>query len=201
LLALYLAAGATVIGRRRAAAAEPGAARTWRWRDAVAVACTIAIGALVALPVVPVARLRDTGIGAVNQTARDQVGWPAYVREVAAAYQGLPEAARAVTALVAGNYGEAGALDKYGAAYGLPQVHSGQNQLYYYGPPPSVALDMLFVGLDPGDTLPGFAACVPLGTLDDQVGLDNEEQGRQIVFCRDRVEPWSALWPEFQHYD
>jgi hypothetical protein len=42
------------------------------------------------------------------------------------------------TAVIAENYGEAGAIDRYGPADGLPSiVYSGQNQLYLYGPPPA----------------------------------------------------------------
>ncbi len=39
------------------------------------------------------------------------------------AYDALPASERAVAAIVAGNYGEADAVDRYGAALGLPPVY------------------------------------------------------------------------------
>ena len=42
------------------------------------------VSAFIALPLVPVADLGSTPIPGINQAARDTVGWPAYVREVAA---------------------------------------------------------------------------------------------------------------------
>jgi len=37
--------------------------------------------------------------------------------------------------------------------------------------------------------------------LDNRVGIDNDEQGRPVLVCRDLRELWSALWPRFQHFD
>lgn len=194
LLALYLAAGAVLVER----AVE---VHGRRWPHWVAVKLTIVGGSIVALPIIPAAHLQPTGVGAINQTTRDQVGWPAYVGEVGSAYQALPVAERGSVALVAGNYGETGALDKYGHVYGLPKVYSGQNQLYFYGPPPESATSMLFVGHDSdAPQLPGFASCSQVGTLDNKVGLDNEEQGRLIMLCVGRTMPWAQLWPQYQHY-
>ena len=190
LLALYLAAGVVAL--------YPRGLRRVFWL----LASTIVIGAVIALPIVPVSSLGGSHIGDLNQTARDSVGWPAYVREVGQAYQALAPADRAVTGLIAGNYGESGALDRFGGAYGLPKVHSGQNQLYFYGPPPSTDTNALFVGHDVGDPIAhaGFTSCAVVGTLDNNVGVDNEEQGRQILFCQGRTEPWSQIWPTYQHY-
>lgn len=196
LLALYLAAGAVLVERRVSAT---GRIR----RTAVVLAVSVLGAGVIALPLVPVGDLGATGIGALNQATRDQVGWPAYVSEVAKAYQALPEADRGSVAIVTGNYGEAGALDRFGGRYGVPSVYSGQNELYFYGPPPESATAILFVGRDPGPRppLPGFSTCTTVGTLDNRLGVDNEEQGRLIVFCQGRSVPWSKLWPEYQHYD
>jgi hypothetical protein len=194
LLALYLAAGAVLVERTVARHGR-------RWPHWIAVAFTIVGGSIVALPIIPIAHLQATGVGALNQATRDQIGWPAYVREVGVAYQALPASSRGTVALVAGNYGETGALEKFGRAYGLPTAYSGQNQLYFYGPPPESATSMLFVGHDAdGPRLPGFAGCAQVGMLDNNVGLDNEEQGRLIMFCTGRRMPWSRLWKQFQHY-
>jgi hypothetical protein len=46
-----------------------------------------------------------------------------------------------------------------------------------------------------------FETCRVVSTLDNAVGVDNEEQGRPIVFCRGPLRPWHEMWPLFQHYD
>ena len=55
------------------------------------------------------------------------------------------------------------------------------------------------VGMDDLSSL--FDSCTPAGVLDDRLGVDNEEQGRPVMVCRGPRLPWSALWPQLQHYD
>ena len=95
------------------------------------VALNATVSLVLGLPLIPVSALGKTPIPGINQAARDTVGWPTYVNQVRAVYDGLPAADRAQAKLVASNYGEAGALDRYGA--GLPTVFSGQNGLYEQG--------------------------------------------------------------------
>lgn len=193
LLVTYLAAGCTRL--------EPWvAARRGRvgW-VAAALVVSILPGLVIALPVLPV---RDAGpVAAINQGARDSIGWPAYVHEIAAVYATLPESDRSATAVLVDNYGEAGAIAKFGPGDGLPAtVYSGLNQLYLYGPPPDTDTIAVAVGYAPADLAFAFANCAQQGTLDDNVGVDNEEQGVPVLVCRDRKAPWAALWPSLQHY-
>src|SRR5258706_3250860 len=161
-----------------------------------------AVRLVLALPLLPVDVLGDTPIPAINQATRDQIGWPAYTREVAAAYAALPESDRAKPVIVTGNYGEAGALDRYGPDYRLPPpIYSGQNELYEYGPPPEAATVAVAVGLPLPYLQARFGSCAAAGVLDNGVGVDNEEQGRIIAVCRDPVGGWAAAWPRFQHFD
>src|SRR3546814_17285482 len=68
--------------------------------------------------------------------------WPELVAQVAAVHHALPEVERARTAIYANNYGEAGAINRYGPAYGLPTAISGINSYWARGygdvPPPTV---------------------------------------------------------------
>jgi hypothetical protein len=166
-----------------------------------ALAVNVALSAVIALPLLPVRVLARTPIPALNQTARDQIGWPAYVRQVAEVYGRLPAADRARAVVVTGNYGEHGAIARYGRPYGLPAVYSGQNELYHLGPPPDAATVVLLVGIDPDGVGSRFGACTVAARLDNGVGVDNEEQGRPVAVCRDRRGSWRTLWPDFQHYD
>jgi 4-amino-4-deoxy-L-arabinose transferase-like glycosyltransferase len=180
------------------------AGRRWRWALAsTAVGLSVALGVVLALPLVPAGSLRGTPIPQILQPVRDQLGWPTYVRQVADVYDRLPPADRAHAVILAGNYGEYGALTFYGPDHALPSVYSGQNELRRYGPPPASATVVVAVGFDDPDGAlrPSFATCQSAGALDSGLGIDSEEQGRVIWLCREPVAPWSQLWERFQHFD
>jgi hypothetical protein len=189
-----------------------GCAPTERWLSgrrvrqvlvAAGLVVNIALGVVVALPLVPESRLAGTPIGEVNQTARDQIGWQAYVHQVADVYAALPPDERARAVVLTGNYGEAGAVDRYGPRYGLPKVYSGQNELYHLGHPPDSATVVIMVWQGgPQFLAERFESCTDAGRLDNRVGVHNEEQDEaRLYVCRGPRKPWSVLWPRFQHFD
>jgi hypothetical protein len=153
-------------------------------------------GLPVSLPVLPYKTLAATPIPQVNQTIRDQIGWPTYVAQISAAYKSV-SATNAV--ILAANYAEFGAIDKYGP--GLPRVYSGHNELYEYGPPPAQVTEVLAVGFTIDFLQRRFASCKQVGTLDNKLGIANEEQGRPLVICQNPLDSWAALWPGFRHLD
>ncbi len=167
---------------------------------AVAVGINVLLSALISVPLVPMDALGGTPIPAINQVARDSVGWPVYVRTVAAVYTSLPAADRAQTVLLTSNYGEAGALHRFGPEYGLPAVYSGHNELWFAGPPPDSAT-MVVAWTQRLDRLRAvFRDCELRAVLDNGVGVDNEEQGAVVAVCRDPLGGWSNVWPQLQHY-
>ncbi len=181
---------------------RPSASRsTARLLIAGAVAVNAVVTGVLALPLVPVDRLGRTPIPEVNQVARDQVGWPAYTRQVADVFRSLPPADAATAVVITANYGEAGALERYGHPYGLPAVYSGHNQLWFYGPPPEAATVAVTVGLSLRYLRTRFGSCVEAGQLDNGVEVANEEQGATVAICRDPAGGWGAAWLDFQHYD
>jgi hypothetical protein len=156
-----------------------------------------------ALPVFSLATQARIGIASINQGTRDQIGWPRYVSQVAAVYRTLPpdEAARAV--VITGNYGEYGAIARYGADHGLPvhRTYSGLNELRNLGGPPDSADVAVVLGIDDHAALAShFASCTVEGHLNSGYDIDNEEQDRAIEVCRGPREPWHTLWPRFYHY-
>jgi hypothetical protein len=103
--------------------------------------------------------------------------------------------------IVTGNYGEAGSIVHYGPAYRLPTVYSGQNQLWFEGPPPATATTVIAWTEDPERSESIFANCRVGATMDNGVGVDNEEQGSKVLVCQLPAGGWAAAWPELQHYD
>jgi 4-amino-4-deoxy-L-arabinose transferase-like glycosyltransferase len=202
---IYYAFGLLAFFMAAAACRFEGLGENRRTRPRVWLVVVLAISAviwpLIALPIVPAASLHKTTIGATNQSVGDQIGWPTYVREIADAYDMLPPADRAHTTIVTGNYGEAGAIARFGGPYGLPSAYSGQNQLYYYGPPLAADNVVIFVGFDASDLTGRFENCGQRGTLDNRLDVDNEEQGNSIIICHGLTSSWAQTWPELQHYD
>jgi len=76
----------------------------------------------------------ETGMRSIlPQHFADEFGWPEMVAKVAEVYDAMPADERAKTAILAGNYGSAGAIDFFGPRYGLPPSISAHQNYYYWG--------------------------------------------------------------------
>lgn len=193
LLAVLFAAGCAALESRMA-----GRDRTWL---VALVALNASVSMVLGLPLIPVSQLGETPVGDINQIARDTVGWPTYVAQIAAVYARLPPPDRSVAVIVTSNYGEAGAIDRFGEEYSLPAVYSGHNQLYFQARPPESANVVVFVGEQIKHADGRFEVCSVKERLDNGVGVDSEEQGLPIAVCRNPVGGWRIAWPALQHYD
>ena len=158
--------------------------------------------ALVALPVAPVGSALWRFAIANNDDLAEEIGWPELVKTVAGVYASLPADERAHTRVLAGNYGEAGAVNLYGAAYGLPEAISGINSYWargYGDPPPRtvIALGMSREGLERR-----FSSCTLAAQVPSPLGVRNEEteQHPDIFLCHDLRQPWPDFWREFRHF-
>ena len=166
-----------------------------------AVTVNALIAAVISLPLVPVSMLGSTPIPGINQATGDSVGWPAYVQQIASVYASLSPAERASAIVVTSNYGEAGAIARYGPGVGLPAPLSGQNELWFLAQPPTTPVVVVAVGRGASAIAGRNATCVTAARLDNEVDVDNEEQGEPISVCRNARLPWSQVWHQFQHYD
>jgi hypothetical protein len=170
-----------------------------RWRLASTSVCavvTVAAQVYLALPVIPERALASAGFSSMSM---ESVGWPALVAQVGEVYRGLPEAQRREAVVLAENFGEAGAVDRFGPEYGLPAVYSGHNELYRWGPPPESAGVVVALGIAPDRLTEDFARCEVVTVVDNGVGVDNAEQGVPISVCTERRAPWARLWPGYHH--
>jgi hypothetical protein len=165
--------------------------RIWAGLFAVNGAVSLVLG----LPLVPVGSVGATPVPDVNLVAQDSIGWPAYVDQIGAAYDGLPDRSHSV--VVTSNYGEAGAVHRFRPD--IP-VYSGQNALFDQARPADDVTTVVFVGgeLDLARTL---FSCQVVDHLDNGVGVDNEEQGEPVAVCSDPRRPWPALWGRLHHLD
>ncbi len=196
LLLALLGAGAVVAEQRLTAG------KTTRLRLGALIGGSAIVAAAITLPLVPVGDLQATPIAAINEDAVETVGWPALAATVARVWNGLPPAERAGAVVYTGNYGEAGAIARYGPALGLPRAYSGHNAFWRFGRPTDGAGPIIVVGYGSLRGLQAnFSGCRRAARIDNGFALDNEEQGGPVWLCASTVEPWSRLWPRLRHLD
>jgi Dolichyl-phosphate-mannose-protein mannosyltransferase len=190
-----VAAGAVATAGWLSRGATRVRAAGWWAAAGLTLVTTIGLG----LPVYPVSALADTPQPAVFPDSAETVGWPDFVETVAGVYASLPEPERAGAVIFTSNYGEAGAIERYGAEHGLPDPYSGHNAYWRWGPPPdSAAGPVILVG----DVAAGAFGCGSLtlaATHDNGLDLDNEEQEAPVRVCLDKAGSWSQLWPRLRH--
>src|SRR5208337_205835 len=171
---MLLAAGA-VVEERWQASMSAGRARVWRGFTFAALAVGGVLTAAVLLPMAPVNSGWWRVAVATNGDFREEIGWPELVAEVARIRDSLPADERATVAVLGANYGESGAIDMYGAAYGLPKAISGVNSYWArgYGDPSPQTLIVL--GLSAHYVNELFQSCELAGHTKNDYNVLNEE--------------------------
>ncbi|MFE3198104.1 ArnT family glycosyltransferase [Embleya sp. NPDC059237] len=156
--------------------------------------------AVISLPLLPAGRVNAV-IG-INPEQGEQIGWPELADAAAVAWGRIPPDQRGRAVLFAGNYGEAGALDRYGPARGLPKPYSGHMSFADWGPPPDRA-DGPVVVVREGEVTAryrDFVDCRLVTRVDNGKGVDNEEQHAVVELCAGTTKPWSRIWPDLRHF-
>jgi hypothetical protein len=161
------------------------------------VVTTSALTVPVALPVLPVDVLGRSPWSGAAEVQRESVGWPELVTTVAAAYRSLPPVQQQHAVIYISNYGEAGAIDRFGPRHGLPHAWSGQNGYGLWGPPPTGGHPVVLVWEDDHpDT--AFTGCHLFATIHDVV-TNEESQRAAIYLCASPIGGWTTAWPHLQH--
>lgn len=154
------------------------------------------------LPLAPVNsawwRVADGSNGNFNY----EIGWREMVSEIAQIRDSLPVADRGKLGILARDDGEAGAIDLYGPAFGLPRAISGMNSnwLRGYGDPPSQTVIVIGWSRDQVDQW--FESCDLAGRITNRYGIRNGSiDGYPDVFvCTGLRWPWPDFWKNFQYF-
>ena len=164
------------------------------------------VGGVVALPLtLPLLPASTLPAGAwesnINKDLSATVGWPQFVRQIAAVSARLPRSERATLVVFTGDYGAAGAIDLYGSRYGLPPAISGHNTYWWWGPAGAAdGATTIAVDLPRSYLLTIFSQVTLAGTVATPGGVWTEERGDPIWVCRDQKVTWAAAWPRAKHY-
>ncbi|MBV8149481.1 MAG: glycosyltransferase family 39 protein [Candidatus Eremiobacteraeota bacterium] len=203
---LLIAAGAVAIER---------SAALKRWRPAIV--AVVVVASVLTIPFVyPVmaearlAALIDAGqrkmpidmaparddYSPITQNFADMHGWPQLTAAVAEVYDSLPPSQRARAAVLAGNYGEAAAIDVYGHRYDLPPAISGHNNYWIWG---SRGYDGSIIVEVNGTCGAAFRSGRVLARFRNRWVMPTEN-GIPISICYGLREPLSQYWPHLQRY-
>ncbi|HTL97505.1 MAG TPA: glycosyltransferase family 39 protein [Holophagaceae bacterium] len=137
--------------------------------------------------------------GALDQRLGDQIGWPEMAQEVARVYQALPPEERAKTAIYAANYGEAGAINQFGPALGLPEALCAHQAHSLWGTPAFDGDTIIALGCSRKGLEEEFRSVELAAEHHSDWGM-GEENG-PIYLCRGVKTPLKELWPSLKHWD
>jgi hypothetical protein len=196
---MLLAIGA-VWGERWLETHSQRAARTMRRVVRSLVVSGIAIAALV-LPLAPPGSRWWKIADATNTNFNEEFGWREMTEAVLRVRDSLP-AEDAPIGVLAGDAGEAAAINLYGRGHGLPEVISGSNSHWLRGygnvPPKSV----IAAGFLRTDLEEVFESCELAGHFTIPYGIVNSAIGdhTDIFVCRRPREPWAVFWKRFHSF-
>jgi hypothetical protein len=129
----------------------------------------------------------------------DEFGWPEMVEAAAGVYRSLPPEERAKTGILAGNYGQAGAIDFFGPRYGLPKAISGHQNYYYWGPRQYTGESLILLGWSL-ERAQHWCQSVEQGPANaPYYGMGWEYY--TILHCRGLKQPLSEAWPHFKFWN
>ncbi|HLK32356.1 MAG TPA: glycosyltransferase family 39 protein [Terriglobales bacterium] len=204
----YLAAAYPMLFAMGAVAGERwvvSLSRLWqRTVTAVFLAALVSCGLYICAVVLPLAsggRLMRFALQN-NGDLREEIGWNQLVRTVAGIRDSLSPEQRASLGVLAGNYGEQGAIEILGRSYGLPTPISSTNSAWLRGyptPPPST---LIVLGWSRQDVDSTFSSCRLAGHNGNSLGVHNEESDDHpdIFVCGPPRLPWPEFWKEIQNF-
>ena len=128
------------------------------------------------------------------QDYADMLGWERQAEAVAEVYHRLPEEERRQAVIVAGNYGEAGAIDFFGPRYGLPPAVSPAGSYWFFGPGEKPGAVVVAIGPSRDDLAPFFASVEPAATTGDPWAVA-EERELTVFVARGPHRSLQEIWP------
>jgi hypothetical protein len=137
---------------------------------------------------------------ALPQNFADRYGWREMVTGVKAAYDTLTPQEQTEACIVASNYGEAGAIDFYGPALGLPKAISGHNSYFIWGPQGCTGKVLITINIRLQDIAGSVESVEPAGQTACTYCMPFENNA-PIGIARGLKVPIEAAWPGVKTYE
>jgi Dolichyl-phosphate-mannose-protein mannosyltransferase len=137
-----------------------------------------------------------------NGDLREEIGWDGLVHTVAQIRNSLPPDQQAHLGITTANYGEYGAIEILGRAYGLPHPLGTNNSEWLRGYPTPPPTTLIVLGLSQQQAESIFTGCRLAGHNGNSEGTKNEESRDHpdIFVCGPPRKPWAELWKEHQDF-
>lgn len=152
-----------------------------------------------AIPLAASVKTERDSDGRLPQLYADMFGWESMVATVAGVYHRLPPAEQAQCAILAGNYGEAGAIDLFGARYGLPNAISGHNNYSLWGPRGYTG-DVVILFGEHAESIKSMFGEVEQAAMISNPYAVAVENNLPVYVCRHPKTSLAALWPKLKFY-
>jgi hypothetical protein len=133
------------------------------------------------------------------QVFADRFGWKEMTAEVAAVYHALTPEERSVAAIYAQNYGEAGAIDFFGGAYGLPKALSGHNNYWQWGTRGYSGEVLIIIGGRAEDHREAYESVTRVAIHKHPYAMPFETE-LPIFVCRKPKIPLKDIWDDVKHF-
>lgn len=138
-------------------------------------------------------------MGSLPQQYADMFGWPEMADSVARVAATLTPDERRRAIVVVGNYGEAGALERFGAGR-LPRVACQHNSWFLWGPPPWDGAVAILVRRDSVDARTEFDSVRVAGFIDHPLAMPYERH-LPIMIARGFHADLAAAWAGGKHFE
>ena len=145
-------------------------------------------------------KLADKATSQLPQQLADRLGWDTMTATVAQVYHSLPADEQAQACILAGNYGEAGAIDLYGPHYHLPHAVSGHNNFYLWGPGNCTGQTVIVIGNSSAELATLFESVTPVATITCAYCLPAEND-LPIFISQHLKMPIQTFWAKMKHFD
>ena len=147
-----------------------------------------------ALGFTPALRTNTGETERLPQDYADMLGWKEQAAAVAQVYHGMPAEDRLRAVILAGNYGEAGALDFYGPRYRLPPPVSPAGSFWFFGPGARPGDIAITIGIGPAALLRYYEDVRPVGRISHPWAVAEERELTLFRAARPR-QTLQQVWP------
>ena len=200
-----IAAGATTAEAwtARRLAQNPGRGRWLRPALAVGMVLLPLPVVPLALPVVPRARLAGSWVASQQHDYGEMFGWEALTTQVEDVFRSLPPDEQAGTTVLTMNYGEAAAIEHFRTVptTEMPVV-SEHNNYWFWGSGARDPQTLIIVGTRHPERFQRFFGQIDqAATIDNPLGMDNDERGAGIYVCRQPKGSLRAEWPNGKSFE
>jgi 4-amino-4-deoxy-L-arabinose transferase-like glycosyltransferase len=149
---------------------------------------------------VPIPQVEHQPLGPLGQQGyADMFGWKEMAEETARAYYALPADVRAKTAIAAGNYGDAGAIDFFGPALGLPAAISAHQSYWLWGPRDYTGESMLLLNSPLTQVAKICDQWKVVGRVEHP--LSRLDEHFDIYWCQQHRWTLQQIWPQTKHWN